>query len=61
MLDDFQAVVGIVSLQDGLPLLPTEEPEESPAVGEEPRSCPAEPEKLNLLAFSPVYSTILTV
>ena len=57
----FQAAVRIVRLHDGLPPLPTEDPEEWPAVGEDPRSCPAAPEKLNLWAFSPVYSTILTV
>ena len=42
-----------------LPGLPVEEPEESAAVGEEPLSWAAGPEKLNLWAFSPVYSTIL--
>ena len=48
-------------LHDGLPLLPAEEPEDSPAFGVEPRSCPAAPEKLYPWAFSPVYSTILLV
>ena len=42
-----------------LPGLPVEEPEESAAVGEEPLSWAAGPEKLNLWAFSPVYCTIL--
>ena len=50
-----QAAMGCY-IRGGLP--PFEEPEESAAFGEEPLSWAAAPEKLNLLAFSPVYSTI---